>query len=184
MQHAEFDEDYHGKTVSRCILESRSLKELDLSYTIFDDPKSFYEMANGLLNEKCRLLALKLKGIVFGQLEGKVMTFILMRNKSLQTLDLSECSTDSPEILDSVFSRFDQVSNIRTLIAENLVADFNYIVESFGEALGLNTKLEGLSIKGNKMKQSQYCNFWGLMAENKSLRKINVSATEITDRVC
>jgi hypothetical protein len=66
MQHAEFDEDYHGKTVSKCILESRSLKELDLSYTIFDDPKSFYEMANGLLNEKCRLLALKLKGIVFG----------------------------------------------------------------------------------------------------------------------
>jgi hypothetical protein len=59
--------------MARCILESRSLQELDLSYVSFDDPKSFYEMANGLLNERCRLLALKLKGINFGQLEGKVM---------------------------------------------------------------------------------------------------------------
>jgi hypothetical protein len=46
-------------------------------------------MANGLLNERCRLGALKLRGIEFGQLEGKVMQFILMRNKSLMTLDLS-----------------------------------------------------------------------------------------------
>ena len=75
--------------MAKCILESRSLKELDLSYVIFDDPKSFYEMANGLLNERCRLGALKLRGISFGQLEGKVMQFILMRNKSLTTLDLS-----------------------------------------------------------------------------------------------
>lgn len=73
VQSADFDEDYHGKTMARCILESRSLKELDLSYVTFEDPKSFYEMANGLLNERCRLGALKLKGIAFGQLEGKVM---------------------------------------------------------------------------------------------------------------
>ena len=59
--------------MARCILESRSLKELDLSFVTFEDPKSFYEMANGLLNERCRLQALKLKGIAFGQLEGKVM---------------------------------------------------------------------------------------------------------------
>jgi hypothetical protein len=55
------------------MLESRSLKELDLSHVSFEDPKSFYEMANGLLNEKCRLCALKLRGVVFTQLEGKVM---------------------------------------------------------------------------------------------------------------
>ena len=73
IQGADFDEDYHGKTMARCILESRSLKELDLSHVIFDDPKSFYEMANGLLNERCRLSALKLRGITFSQLEGKVM---------------------------------------------------------------------------------------------------------------
>ena len=83
MNHAVFDEDFHGKMMARCVLESRSIKELDLSFVTFEDHKSFYEMANGLLNERCRLGALKLKGIAFNQLEGKVMQFILMRNKSL-----------------------------------------------------------------------------------------------------
>jgi hypothetical protein len=69
-------------------------------------------------------------------------------------------------------------------VAENLNADFNYIVEIFGEALGVNTKLEGLSLKENKLKQTQYCNFWELMAENRSLRKVNVAKTEVTDKVC
>jgi hypothetical protein len=73
---------------------------------------------------------------------------------------------------------------LRTLIAENLNADFNYVIEIFGEALGGNTKLEGLSIKENKLKQTQYCNFWELMQENRSLKKMNVSKTEITDKVC
>jgi hypothetical protein len=35
------------------MLESTSLKELDLSFDNFGEHKSFYEMANGLLNERC-----------------------------------------------------------------------------------------------------------------------------------
>jgi hypothetical protein len=38
------------------------------------------------------------------------------------------------------------------LVADNLAVDFNFIVETFGEALGANTKLEGLSLKENKLK--------------------------------
>jgi len=34
------------------------------------------------------------------------------------------------------------------------------------------------------MKQNWYGNFWELMADNRSLRKINVSKTEVTDKVC
>lgn len=184
VQNTEFDEDFHGKTIARCILDSRSLKELDLSNVVFEDQKSFYEMANGLLNERCRLLSLKLRGIAFGQLESKVMQFILMRNKSLQTLDLSACSTDSPENLEAVFSKFDQFCSIRTLVVENLDADLNYVIESFGSSLNVNTKMEGLSLKENKIKQTQYCNFWELLAENRTLKKINVSKTEVTDKVC
>jgi hypothetical protein len=86
--------------------------------------------------------------------------------------------------MENVFCKFDQFCNIRTLVAENLNCDFNYIVEIFGEALGVNTKMEGLSLKENKLKQTQYCNFWELMAENRSLRKINVAKTEVTDKVC
>jgi hypothetical protein len=83
INHSVFDEDFHGKMMSKCILDSKSIKELDMSYTIFEENKTFYEMANGLLNEKCKLQAIKLKGIIFNQLEGKVMQFILERNKSL-----------------------------------------------------------------------------------------------------
>ena len=63
VNNTDFNEDFHGKTIARFILESRGLKDLDLSYINFEDPKSFYEMANGLLNERCRLVSLKLKGI-------------------------------------------------------------------------------------------------------------------------
>ena len=41
---------------------------------------------------------------------------------------------------------------MRTLIAESLNADFNYIIEIFGEALNVNTKMEGLNLKENKLK--------------------------------
>lgn len=50
--------------------------------------------------------------------------------------------------------------------------------------MGLNNKIEGLSLKENKLKQAQYCNFWALMTPNRSLKKINVSNTVITDKVC
>ena len=68
----DFDEEFYGKTMSRCILESRSLKELDLSYVNFYDPKSFYEMSSGLLHDRCRLGALKLKGINFKNYEQTI----------------------------------------------------------------------------------------------------------------
>lgn len=156
-----------------------------MSNTTFEDPKAFYEMANGLLNERCRLQALKLRGIAFGQLEGKVMQFILMRNKSLHTLDLSQCSTDSPENLENVFSKFGEFCNVRALVAENLQQDgFNHVVEIFGEALSENTKLEALSLQANKIRSQQYCFFWELMAGNRSLRRMDISKTEVTDKVC
>ena len=69
-------------------------------------------------------------------------------------------------------------------MAENIDADFNYFAENFGSALGQNNKLEGLSLKENKLKQSEYCSFWSLMTPNRSLKKINVTKTEINDRVC
>ena len=139
--------------MQKCIQDSRSLQELDLSYVNFEDAKCFYEIANGLVSERCRLQTLKLKGISFGRLEGKVMQFVLMRNKSLHTLDLSFCQTDSPENLENMFLKFDQFCNIRTLIAQNLSADFNYIIEIFGEALNTNNKMEGLCMKDNKLKE-------------------------------
>ena len=69
-------------------------------------------------------------------------------------------------------------------MAENLNADFNYFAEFFGEALATNTKLEGLSLRDNKLKPTQYCVFWSLLNDNRSLRKIDITKTEVTDKVC
>jgi hypothetical protein len=51
-----------------------------------------------------------------------------------------------------VFSKFDANCNIKTLLAENINADINIFINEFGSALGNNVKLEGLSIKENKIK--------------------------------
>ena len=83
-----------------------------------------------------------------------------------------------------MFKNFDSQCNLRTLVAENLDADLNCYAEHFGNALGLNTRLEGLSLKENKMNQAEYCNFWSLMMPTRSLKKINVTKTEVTDKVC
>jgi hypothetical protein len=65
------------------------LKELDLSYVVFTQENSFYESCSGLLIDKCKLSALKIRGILITKLESQVMDLVLTKNKSLQTLDLS-----------------------------------------------------------------------------------------------
>ena len=39
---------------------------------------------------------LKLRGLQVGEIEGKIIQFILMKNKTIHTLDLSECRTEDP----------------------------------------------------------------------------------------
>jgi hypothetical protein len=35
-----------------------------MSFVDYEDPRSFYEMANAIVNEKCKINTLKLKGLV------------------------------------------------------------------------------------------------------------------------
>jgi hypothetical protein len=60
----------------------------------------------------------------------------------------------------------------------------NGFIIAFGEALSENTKLEGLSLKGNKINYANYCNFWVLLLKNKTLRKMNLSSTDLNDKSC
>jgi hypothetical protein len=43
---------------------------------------------------------------------------------------------------------------VRTLIADSLAVEMSHFIELFGDALNMNTKLEGLSIRENKIRQS------------------------------
>lgn len=76
-QHMNFDEEMHGTSIGRVLADSRTIRELDVSNIIFDY-KCFYDMSQAILNERCRLNILKMRGLMLGEIEGKILQFILM----------------------------------------------------------------------------------------------------------
>ena len=65
-----FDEELHGTSIGRILSDSRTVRELDITHIVFDY-KTFYDMSQASLNERCRLNILKLRGILIGEIEGK-----------------------------------------------------------------------------------------------------------------
>ena len=61
--------------------------------------------------------------------------------------------------------------------------DLNTPIETMGEALATNKKLEVLIMRENKIKWVQYCNFWNLILTNTTLLKMNLQKTDLSDRV-
>ena len=99
-----FDEEIFGKSVGRILSDSRTIRELDVTHVLFDY-RTFYDMCQAILNERCRLNVLKMRGLVVSEIEGKIIQFILMKNKQIHTLDLSECRTDDPANFDFFFEK-------------------------------------------------------------------------------
>jgi Ran GTPase-activating protein (RanGAP) involved in mRNA processing and transport len=61
--------------------------------------------------------------------------------------------------------------------------DLNTPIETMGEALATNNKLEVLIMRENKIKWVHYCNFWNLILTNTTLLKMNLQKTDLSDRV-
>ena len=61
-QHMNLDEEIHGTSIGRILQDSRTIRELDITSIVFDY-RSFYDMCQAILNERCRLNILKLRGI-------------------------------------------------------------------------------------------------------------------------
>ena len=61
--------------------------------------------------------------------------------------------------------------------------DLSSSLEILGEALSENQKLECLIMRENKLKWVPYAAFWENMKSNNSLLKVNVSKTDLSDRV-
>jgi Ran GTPase-activating protein (RanGAP) involved in mRNA processing and transport len=106
-----------------------------------------------------------------------------MKNKQLHTIEISGCRTDYAENLELFLQKIDQFSTIRYLVLDNMQPDLSVSLEVLGEALAQNTKLEVLIMRENRMKWIPYAAFWENIKPNTSLKKINVSKTEINDRV-
>ena len=150
-----FDEEMHGTAIGRVLSDSRTIRELDVSNIVFDY-KCFYDMSQAILNERCRLNILKMRGLLIGEIEGKILQFILMQNKQLHTLDLSQCRTEDPTYFDFFFSKFDQFCNIRYLTLENMQPEISTNLETLGDSLAENKKLEVLVLRDNKIKWVPY----------------------------
>lgn len=56
------DEEIHGTAIGRVLSDSRTIRELDMTHIVFDY-RSFYDMCQAILNERCRLSVLKLRGL-------------------------------------------------------------------------------------------------------------------------
>ena len=67
-----FDEEMHGSSVGRILSDSRSVRELDMTHVVFDY-RTFYDMCQAILNERCRLNIFKLRGVLIGEIEGKII---------------------------------------------------------------------------------------------------------------
>jgi len=77
-------------------------------------------MCQVILSERCRLNVLKFRGLLIGEIEGKIIQFILMKNKTIHTLDLSECVSEDSSHYEYFFEKLDQFCNIRYLTLEKM----------------------------------------------------------------
>lgn len=57
-------------------------------------------------------------------------------------------------------------------------------IEVLGEALAESSRMEIVILNENKIKHFSYIKFWELLRGNKSLKKISVMKTEVTDKTC
>ena len=61
--------------------------------------------------------------------------------------------------------------------------DMSSAMDALGTALGENRKIEELNMRNNKIKAGPYNNFWLDMCGNANLKRINLSKSELGDKV-
>ena len=66
---------------------------------------------------------------------------------------------------------------------EGLQPDPSRVVEDLGDTLAKNNRLEVLIMKENKIKWTSYQKFWSSMIPNKTIQKLNLNKTDLSDRV-
>jgi hypothetical protein len=179
-----FDTQIFGNSIGECLKSSSSLLELEIDKVSFDHPRSFYDMFSPVIHKHSRLNTLKVKGVLFTTLEVRVLQLIIMNNKLIHTMDFSECIDDSKQEFSMFLCKFGQLCTVRYLTLDDMKPDMTNCIEDFGEAMGRNKKLEVLSMQNNKIKSLEYTRFWINMCGNSYLKKLNVSKTELNDKVC
>ena len=79
-----------------------------------------------------------------------------MKNKQINTLDLSDSRTENPQNFDFFLEKLNSFCNIRYLTLEKLQPDLTNNIETLGESLADNNKLEVLILRDNRIKWNHY----------------------------
>jgi len=98
-------------------------------------------------------------------------------------MDFTDCIDDSRQNFSIFFSKFDNLSNVRYLTLDSLMPDISNAIESLGEVLKTNKKLECLNMSTNRIGTTRYTNFFTSLCDNSSLKKLNLHKTDINHKV-
>jgi Ran GTPase-activating protein (RanGAP) involved in mRNA processing and transport len=139
-------------------------------------------MMQPLFHARCSIVDLKVKGSIITELESKVLQMLLLRNRTIQTLDLSDNTDDQRENFAVFMQKFDQYCTVKYLTMDNMQPDMNNCIDVLGAALGRNTTIEVLNLRSNTIKHAAYAKFWEKMASNTSVKKISVEKTGLADK--
>ena len=83
------DNESYGSILGNTIISARNLRDIDLSQCEFYHPKCFYDLCSFLINEKSKINSFKIKNIYISELEAKILAYLLLKNKSITSIDLS-----------------------------------------------------------------------------------------------
>lgn len=90
---------------------------------------------------------MKLKGCHISEAEGRVLSYIVQKNQSIQTVDLTSSVAQDPASLLLFLQQIGKESRIKVLVLENIRTSFSDCIVGFGTALGENVTLECLSMR-------------------------------------
>lgn len=143
---------YYDHTLSeffeKIIKQTKHLHDIDFSWCDFRHQLIFYSIIESL--DRSKIFNFKLRGFQIGKVEGKILQKFINDSKTLQSLDLSHSygNTDHFEFIE----KFGQFCYIKRLSLDCLETDLTPHFAKMGESLGLNHKLEHLSMRELKAK--------------------------------
>eukprot|EP00347_Sterkiella_histriomuscorum_P007848 403347332 len=173
--------DSFENTLMQLITKNKSIVELDFSMPYFGN-QIFSAFATTLADQPNRIKTLKLRGMQIGELEGKVLHYLIGGNEMLLNLDVSHIKTLNPQNL-KFLEHFKLVSKVQNLNFESIKGcDISELLPGIGRCLGSNNFISTLNMRNNKSKPIFQQQFFAAMLPNKSLKVLNMERNKLCDQ--
>ena len=98
-------------------------------------------MSQPMLNARCFVNVLKIKESLITNVEAKILSFMLTKNKQITTVDFSGCIDDDMKNFGVILSKLTRTSTIKFITIDGIEPGLTHSVEPFAKALKNNTAL-------------------------------------------